>query len=317
MIGLIGAAKVIEGDDFINLLALVCFWSGVASVSLTFISPGLADGGTGDLIGVFSYKGILGQAMALGGLACLHGLRVKTRSRLSSLLMILLFVYVAIKCRSTTSALIILLFYAVGIMMTLLHRGGGARVLGVILLIPLFLAVPVAAISFDSILELLGKDPTLTGRTDIWGYVIPYIYQRPLLGWGYGAFFSSLNPAAWEVANSMHWFAPEAHNGLLDILLGTGVVGVIWFVCLLVRTIRLSLRCMRYDSGMAITCFSCCAAVLVEGIDEQVLQFVTGLAGAFFITSFFCEQTVSRARQLNPVASARFVGARSIRVAAS
>ncbi len=65
---------------------------------------------------------------------------------------------------------------------------------------------------------MIGKDPTLTGRTDIWGYVIPYIYQRPLLGWGYVAFWSTTNPAAMVIAEELHWFAPQAHNGLLEML---------------------------------------------------------------------------------------------------
>ena len=127
VLGLIGAAENLEGDDFMDLLASVCFLSAIASLSLLFISPSLADGGTGDLIGIFSYKGILGQAMAVGALACLHGLRAQTRSRLFSLLMILVFAFVAFKCRSTTSTLVILLFYVVGAVMQLLQKGGAAE----------------------------------------------------------------------------------------------------------------------------------------------------------------------------------------------
>ena len=129
--------------------------------------------------------------MAVGALACLHGLRARTRSRLSGLLMILVFTFVAFKCRSTTSALVILLFCVLGVVMQLLQRGKAARILGVVLLTLLLLVAPVVAISTNSLFELMGKDPTLTGRTDIWGYVMPYIYQRPLLGWGYGAFLST------------------------------------------------------------------------------------------------------------------------------
>jgi O-antigen ligase len=231
--------------------------------------------------------------------------------------MILVFTFVAFKCRSTTSALLILFFYVVGTVAQLLQKGGTARILGGFLLTLLLLVAPVAAISTDSLFAFMGKDSTLTGRTDIWGYVMPYVYQRPLLGWGYSAFFSTLNPAAWEVANALHWFAPEAHNGLLDILLSSGLVGAVWFTYLLVRTVRLSLQCMRYDSAMAITCFSCCAGILVEGVTEQVLLYVTGLAGVFFITGFFCEQAVSRARRRRPVALGNVVRAQSAHVTPS
>jgi O-Antigen ligase len=212
---------------------------------------------------------------------------------------------------------VILLFYAVGAVLELLQKGGTARILGVFLLTLLLLVAPVAAMSFDSLLAFMGKDSTLTGRTDIWGYVIPYIYQRPWLGWGYAAFWSTLNPAAWEIANALRWYSPEAHNGLLEILLSGGLVGVVWFAYLLVRTVRLSLRCMRYDSAMAITCLSCCAGILVEGVDEQVLLYVMGLSGVFFITGFFCEQAVSRAPRRRPVALGNVVRAQSARVTPS
>ena len=96
--------------------------------------------------------------------------------------------------------------------------------LGVVLLTLLLLIASVAVFTPDSLLELIGKDPTLTGRTDIWGYVIPFIYQRPLLGWGYAAFWSTQDPAAWEIANALRWFSPQAHNGLLEILLSGGLV---------------------------------------------------------------------------------------------
>jgi exopolysaccharide production protein ExoQ len=315
ILGLIGAAENVEADDFMDLLAWVCFLSAIASLGLIFISPSLADGGTGNLIGVFGYKGMLGQAMAIGGLACLHRLRTQKRSRLSSLFMLLVFTFVALKCRSTTSALVILLFYVIGAVIQLLQKGGAAKSLGVVMLTLLIFVVPVAAVSLDSLLELIGKDPTMTGRTDIWGYVVPYIYQRPLLGWGYAAFWSTLNPAAWEIANALRWYSPEAHNGLLEIFLSGGLVGAAWFLTLWVRTVRLSLRSMRYDSAMAITCLSCCAGILAEGVSEQVMLYVTGLNGVFFITGFFCEQAVSRGRQRRPVALSNVVRIQSAHVA--
>ena len=84
---------------------------------------------------------------------------------------------------------------------------------------------------------------------------------------------------------------------MLEILLSGGLVGAVWFVYLFFRTIRLSLRCMRYDSAMAITCLSCCVGVVVEGVSERVLVYVDALAGVFFICGFFCEQRVSRAQR--------------------
>ena len=52
-------------------------------------------------------------------------------------------------------------------------------------------AFVVFALSPDLILGFLGKDATLTGRTDLWEFVKICISQRPLLGWGFSAFWLS------------------------------------------------------------------------------------------------------------------------------
>ncbi len=100
------------------------------------------------------------------------------------------------------------------------------------------LIIPVAAFS-DSILELLGKDPTLTGRTEIWAYVISDIQMKPLLGWGYGSFFGAIIRQPEEISDAVHWVVPQAHNGLLEMLLEIGLVGLTLYVALLVRIMGL------------------------------------------------------------------------------
>jgi len=303
ILGLIGAAENIEGDDFMDVLASVCFLSAIVSLVLLLVAPGYVTEGS-DFFGVFSYKNLLGQAMALGALACLHRLWARKRSRLLTLFMLLFMIFVALKSSSATSCLAILLFCILGTALQLMQKGGASKIIGVFLLALLLLFAPVVAVGSDALFALIGKDPTLTGRTVIWTYVLPYIYQRPFLGWGYGAFWSTENPAAWEIANAIHWYSPEAHNGVLEILLSGGLIGAVWFVYLFFRTIRISLRCMRYDSAMAITCLSCCVGVVVEGVSERVLVYIDALAGVFFICGFFCEQTVSRARR-HPINYAR------------
>lgn len=317
VLGLIGAAMNLEGDDFMDLLARVCFLSAVACLILLFIAPDyVISEQTGEFRGVFSQKNVLGQAMAVGALACLHCIRTRRRSRLSDVSMFLTITFVAIKSKSTTSCLAILLFLVLEVVTPLLQGGKAARILGLVLLTLLLLVGPVVGVNTNYLFEMVGKDATLTGRTEIWGYVVPYIYQRPWLGWGYGAFWSTENPAAWEIANTINWYAPEAHNGLLEILLSSGLVGAVWFIYLLVRTFRLSLRCMPFEGAMAITCFSICAGILLEGVSEQVLVYVDGLTSVFFASGFFCEKAVSGARRRRHI-TLRDVRSQSSRAASS
>jgi exopolysaccharide production protein ExoQ len=298
IIGAIGVAENLEADEFMDLLAWVCFLSAIASLVLLIVSPANAFGLAGDFRGIFSQKNILGMAMSMGALGSLHRLRVGKRSRLLSITMLSVISFVALKSGSATSCSAIFLFCCLGMAIPLLQKPGTSRILaitGIIFLLPVVL---VAVFNWNSLLETFGKDPTLTGRTEIWGYVIPEIYQRPILGWGYAAFWSTANPESFKIANVLIWFAPEAHNGILEILLSVGLIGAVFFIYLWGRTVRLSLKCMRTsESAMGISSFLSCAGVVLAGVSETVLLYPQAITCVFFTTGLFCERAIATARR--------------------
>lgn len=65
---------------------------------------------------------------------------------------------------------------------------------------------------------LLGRDATLTQRTDIWDILRPFAVEAPLLGHGYAGFWTNKTVAVADVN--------EAHNGYLEVLLILGVIGL-------------------------------------------------------------------------------------------
>jgi exopolysaccharide production protein ExoQ len=69
--------------------------------------------------------------------------------------------------------------------------------------------------------RILGRDATLTGRSDlIWPVLAPIAWQNPVLGLGYGAFWIKPVPDLTLDVN-------EAHNGYLDVFLELGIVGLV------------------------------------------------------------------------------------------
>ena len=114
LLGLAGATRNLEEDDFMDLLSLVCFWSAVISILLLVLSPHSAYGEAGDFRGIFSRKNPLGEALSTGALATLHGLRKSRRKRLSRMAMLPVMIFVTLKSGSATSLLAIGLFILVG-----------------------------------------------------------------------------------------------------------------------------------------------------------------------------------------------------------
>jgi exopolysaccharide production protein ExoQ len=80
------------------------------------------------------------------------------------------------------------------------------------------------------VVDVLDKDLTLTGRTDLWMTVLGMIKQRPWLGYGYQAFWDGLNGPSAVIWRAEAWQVPDAHNGFLDLLLQLGIIGMVVFL---------------------------------------------------------------------------------------
>lgn len=96
----------------------------------------------------------------------------------------------------------------------------------------------------ELVFQLLGRDATLTGRTDIWTVLMDAIAARPWFGYGYGAFWGPDSQPAYMVRLATEWVVPTAHNGWLETALSIGLAGlaglVLSFLLLLLRSIRLA-----------------------------------------------------------------------------
>ncbi|WP_088240572.1 O-antigen ligase family protein [Calothrix rhizosoleniae] len=79
----------------------------------------------------------------------------------------------------------------------------------------------------DVIATTLGRDLTLTGRTNIWIAMWDIIQERPLLGYGLNAVWQNWNNEAtaylWK---QLEWECPYGHNGFMDLLAELGFSGL-------------------------------------------------------------------------------------------
>jgi exopolysaccharide production protein ExoQ len=297
VLGAIGIAGTMESDEYMRQLTIACLISAVASLVLVAILPGTALQKAG-FRGVFPHKNVLGEVMVTGSLASLYSIRVARRF-LRNFVMLILFLGVALASGSATSCIRIFMFVCTEMITSLYRKGGAALLFGVLLTIVLVPILALADAYPDVVLGIVGKDPTLTGRTVLWVYVIDYIWQKPTLGWGYVSFWSLENPIAQDINTALGWPVVEAHNGLLEMMLEVGVVGTAIFVFLWARNLVLAIRCLRTPAiDLAISAIIFSGGLIVVGISEQVLMEPNqSSTTVFFILGLMCEKAVRHARR--------------------
>jgi exopolysaccharide production protein ExoQ len=298
VLGAIGLAQLWDGDALLELTAKICAFCAFASL-LVLPPPGA------DFQGIFPHKNILGAAMSVGVLACLHTMRVRRGSQVRNVLLLGVCTTVAIMSKSTTSFMVVLVLFVLNVIGQLYLRGGRTRTVSLWLVLLCFGTVIFFLVNEAMLFELLGKDPTLTGRTTFWPYVIDNIFNRPFLGWGYFGFWTPFNPIALQIAEAIKgddnwyvWIIPNAHNGLLEILLEIGFVGTFLFGFLLLRNFMIAVKCLNGPAEqLGLSLLMLLVGILLDGVSEIVLLVAQQVwPVVFFTLGFLCEKQLRLAR---------------------
>jgi exopolysaccharide production protein ExoQ len=176
--------------------------------------------------GIFSAKNYLGN-MALFFLTMAISYRGRTPFLRSVRVSQVVFCLTAIAFSRAATAYLLTAIYIVCLLtLTTLHRFRKQDYFVVCLLLTFSAAVLIIVARPDFLIDLLGKDMTLTGRTGIWSAVLDSIVKRPLLGYGYQAFWLGLDGESYRVILVVSWMLAQAQNGFLDITLENGVAGL-------------------------------------------------------------------------------------------
>jgi O-antigen ligase len=103
----------------------------------------------------------------------------------------------------------------------------------------------------DIFFGILGKDATLTGRTQIWAAAMRQIEQRPWEGYGYAAVWddkTGRGPLAWIVHDAK--FTPQhAHNSWIEQWIGLGLFGLAAWGLFYLQTMALALVAVFRERG--------------------------------------------------------------------
>lgn len=111
------------------------------------------------------------------------------------------------------------------------------------------LAVVVTVSELDVLLRLVGKDASFTGRIPLWEGLVPEIAARPLLGYGWHAYFGGFFSPVHDIWIEQPWQPPHAHNTFLDLTLDLGLVGSFLYAAFLLQFIVYAARYIRMTGG--------------------------------------------------------------------
>jgi O-antigen ligase len=226
-----------DRDHFARLLAvgamivIVLCYAGVIFAperaihqSFDIAEPELA----GDWRGLFTHKNGAGAAMAL---LIFIGIFVARTGKLALGAVIIALASVFLIGTESKSPLRLLPLVLIIVALTLRARRPSVKFVlaaGLPLCIGILTIGSVSIAPVGALVESLVSDPTFTGRNDIWQFTLDRIAQRPLLGYGFQAFWGTSElVSAWTYLESWGFRASDAHNGYLNLAVMTGVVGVV------------------------------------------------------------------------------------------
>ena len=129
----------------------------------------------------------------------------------------------------------------------------------------------------DRIPVMLGKDPTLSMRTEMWDYLWMEVEKKIFLGYGYGTYWII---GSSEMANFAAIFSGfqvnQAHNGYLEIMLQLGLIGITLFAIILIILIY---RIFKLKSNLSLLVI---ISIIILDYTEATL-FKPGLTTLVFI----------------------------------
>lgn len=198
---------------------------------MTFEHPGAWSG-------LWTHKNTLGGIMALGAVICAAAANVTPGRRGLWIVASLGALALVVFSTSKTALVASLLGYSVIALGIIVRRGPVHMIVASACVVSVLIAgAGIVLLAPDLVVAALGRDMTLTGRTEIWEASARFVEAQPWLGYGYYAFWLPENGPAYWVREAVAWQVASAHSSWLELALGLGRAGVALFALQLITTL--------------------------------------------------------------------------------
>ena len=230
-----------EPKDQVKLIAACAAIGAFASLAICLMAPDIGLTPHKEWQGIYFPKNSLARMMVLGVMSFAWLAMRQRRRRVLHICMILFCLFMMVMADSATGIVV----SAVMLLALPFRRVFALRPRQLILIsiVAVLIAAPIGLWNLahvDDITAALSRNSTLTGRLPLWHTVRIEIMTRPVLGFGYSAFWS--NWRADQDRRIVNWAAPNAHSGFLEFALGLGFVGLALFLIGLLRNLYLGAK---------------------------------------------------------------------------
>jgi O-antigen ligase len=284
----------VSTEDILKYFRIVLFIYIPLSVISILVIPGATQSYQGEFAwrGLADHKNGFGQIVLVSSLIYFFSLH-NYESKFKRLDYLMLFTSLILLLGSRSSTSIITLFI-IGIIVFFtgvkekffIH--GIAKWFMYLLVIFLGTIFIGAIFLFPSILEnlfnFIGKDPTFTGRTDLWADVISIVSSKIIWGVGYGAFWVPNSSQLNYIYQIYIWLPQQSHNGYIDITIETGLVGLSIFISMLIAYFHRN-RKWKIDQFWK---YFILAAIILNFQESSIFR-TTSMTGILFMFSYMIQ----------------------------
>lgn len=240
--------------------------------------------------GVTTFKNLLGMICMVFGLSSLwsflgafdnRAMPNRTRHMIAHAVIVAMSVVLILRADSMTSLSCLFLAGAVMVLVSqpwVVRRPGRALlVVGGAIGLPLF---ALFINTMGTLVQSLGRNSTLTGRTSIWKAVLS-MHTNPFIGTGFESFWlGSRLQAVWNMSVKG---IQEAHNGFIELYLNLGWVGLFILGWLIVSGCRNGVIALRNDPNDGRLRLSYLTASLIFSLTEAGFHMLSPIWFAFLL----------------------------------
>ncbi|MEK6890323.1 MAG: O-antigen ligase family protein [Nanoarchaeota archaeon] len=223
-----------DKKEQISLLTYALSAILLVSILIALILPsyGISEENNGAWQGAFNQKNALGRMMVLSLITFLFYLseRKKLMAKILVIILMLFSISLVYLSQSKTAILTTGIIAFIIIFTRILQKSNKITSAFFIILIGIIIILSgITIINYGKdILNEIGKETTLTGRTELWSYSLDNIMKHPIIGYGYASFWiKDKNSPSEKAEYILGWDPPHAHNGFIDLTLELGIIGLI------------------------------------------------------------------------------------------